>query len=185
MIVADKAPSLEKLEHYIDAEALEAMGVPAAAGHTPADGLRPPSLGAIASRENIHFYLMAFARASQIPMSGTKKEGIVRQTLPRGRRLDRRARLSRARRANTSESTSTSSSPAGPTARTGRSPATSAPSRPPSKTSSTSTSESSCPIPECEPRQDQEVDHSEAKATIVTDPPAEVCSEQIAPRLPG
>ena len=49
MIVADKASSLEKLQRYIDAEVLEAMGLPAAAGHTAADGLRPPSPGAIAT----------------------------------------------------------------------------------------------------------------------------------------
>jgi hypothetical protein len=75
VIVADKVASLEKLERYIDAEALQSMGLPAAAGHTVAEGFRPPSLGAIASRANIHFYLMTFARVSQLPMSGSKLEG--------------------------------------------------------------------------------------------------------------
>ena len=72
VIIADKAASLEKLQRYIDAESLESMGVPAGAGRTPADGLRPPSLGAIASTASIHFYLMAFARVGRIPMRGSK-----------------------------------------------------------------------------------------------------------------
>jgi hypothetical protein len=72
VIIADKAASLEKLQRYIDAEALESMGLPAGAGRTPADRLRLPSLGAIASTANIHFYLMAFARVSQIPMRASK-----------------------------------------------------------------------------------------------------------------
>ena len=54
--------------------------------------------GAIAARENVHFYLMAFARASQIPMSGSKEQGVAEQVLPRGRRLGRRARLSSTRK---------------------------------------------------------------------------------------
>jgi hypothetical protein len=74
VIIADKATSFEKLQSYIDAEALESMGLPAGAGRTPADGLRPPSLGAIAGRANIHFYLMAFARVSQIPTRSVKIE---------------------------------------------------------------------------------------------------------------
>ena len=82
VIVADKASSLEKLERYIDAEALEAMGVPAAAGRNPADGLRTPTLGAIAARENLHFYLMAFARMSRIAMSGSKQNGIFDRHYP-------------------------------------------------------------------------------------------------------
>ncbi len=82
VIVADKASALEKLARYIDAEAVEAMGVPAAAGRTPADGLRPPGLGAIASRDNIHFYLMAFARVSRIAISSTKKEGTFDKHYP-------------------------------------------------------------------------------------------------------
>ncbi len=82
VIIADKAESLEKLERYIDAEALQSMGVPAAAGHTAAEGLRPPSPGAIAARANIHFYLTRFARSSQIAMSGEKKEGVFDKHYP-------------------------------------------------------------------------------------------------------
>jgi hypothetical protein len=82
VIVADKAASLAKLEHYIDAEVFQSMGVPAAAGHTAAEGLQPPRLGAIAARENIHFYLMTFARIGQIPMSGAKKDGVFDKHYP-------------------------------------------------------------------------------------------------------
>jgi hypothetical protein len=82
VIVADTAASLEKLQRYIDAEAVEAMGVSAVAGHAPGDALRPPSLGAIAARENIHFYLMTFARMSQIPMSGSEEQGVSDKYYP-------------------------------------------------------------------------------------------------------
>jgi hypothetical protein len=82
VIVADKASSLEKLERYIDAETLEAMGVPASSGRTPADGLRPPTLGAIATRDHLHFYLMAFARMSRIAMSGSKQNRVFDRHYP-------------------------------------------------------------------------------------------------------
>jgi hypothetical protein len=82
VIVSDKASSLERLERYIDVETVQAMGVPAAAGHTAAEGLRPPSLGAVIARANVHFYLVAFARLSQIPISGSKKEGVFDRHYP-------------------------------------------------------------------------------------------------------
>jgi hypothetical protein len=82
VIVADKPSSLEKLERYIDMETLEAMGVPAAAGRTPADGLRPPTLGAIAARDHLHYYLMAFARMNRIVMSGSKQNGVFDKHYP-------------------------------------------------------------------------------------------------------
>ncbi len=82
VIVADKAASLDKLEHYIDAEVLQSMGVPAAAGHSAAEGLRPPNLGAIAARENIHFYLMAFARVRRFASSGSKQAGVFDKHYP-------------------------------------------------------------------------------------------------------
>src|SRR5262249_14550715 len=72
VIVADKAESLDKLSRYIDAETLESMGIPAGAGRTRADRVRTPSLGAIAGRANLHFYLMAFARVTRIPMRSAK-----------------------------------------------------------------------------------------------------------------
>ena len=43
---------------------------------------RPPNLGAIAARENIHFYLTTFARVSQIPVSGSKKDGVFDKHYP-------------------------------------------------------------------------------------------------------
>ena len=118
VIVADKASSLEKLERYIDAEALESMGVPAAAGRTPADGLRPPTLGAIAASDHLHFYLMAFARKSRIAMSGSKQNGVFDRHYPEadvwiGEQGYRASKL------NLSESTSTFSSPTRPAARIG------------------------------------------------------------------
>jgi hypothetical protein len=82
VIVADKAASLEKLQRYIDAEVLEAMGLPAAAGHVAGDVPRPPSPGAIADRANIHFYLMTFARVSRIPMNGSKTQGVAERHYP-------------------------------------------------------------------------------------------------------
>jgi hypothetical protein len=82
VIVADTASSLAKLRRYIDAEAVEAMGVSMTRRYTPGDAVRPPSLGAIAARENVHYYLMAFARASQIPMSGSKEQGVAERYYP-------------------------------------------------------------------------------------------------------
>ena len=84
VIVADKAASLQKLQYYIDTETLESMGVPAGAGRTRADGLRPPSLGAIAGQPNIHFYLMALARVSRIPMRASKAERSFDKYYPEG-----------------------------------------------------------------------------------------------------
>jgi hypothetical protein len=69
LIVTDTAKALESLGAHINAEVLEAMGVPASKELAPGDALRPPSLGAIASKETIHFYLMAFARWNQFPLA--------------------------------------------------------------------------------------------------------------------
>ena len=82
VLVADKASSLESLQRYIDAEVLEAMGVSAAAERAPGDGLRPPSLGAIAARDNVHFYLMSFARISRISLAGSKEQGVAEKYYP-------------------------------------------------------------------------------------------------------
>ena len=46
LIVTDTPEALESLRGLIDAETLEAMGVPAAKGRAPGGELRPPSLGA-------------------------------------------------------------------------------------------------------------------------------------------
>jgi len=73
--VIDAAPALTALQEFIDSETVEAMGVPASQGHAPGEEPRPPSLGAIASRESIHFYLMAFARWNQIPLFAAEEKG--------------------------------------------------------------------------------------------------------------
>jgi hypothetical protein len=79
LIVSDKAKSLNVLARHIDAEILEAMGTPASeSGDAPAEP-RPPSLGAITSRETIHFYLIAYARWNQVPLFAEQpKEGNAR-----------------------------------------------------------------------------------------------------------
>jgi hypothetical protein len=82
VIVTDTAQALEKLRAHIDSEILEAMGVAATAGHEPGEGPRPPSLGAIASRENIHFYLAAFARWSEIPLAASEEKGVLTRHYP-------------------------------------------------------------------------------------------------------
>jgi hypothetical protein len=70
VIVIDTSPALEKLGARIDEEILAAMGDSAADG---AGGPRFPGVGAIASPECIHFYLLAFARSREIPMSGAQQ----------------------------------------------------------------------------------------------------------------
>ena len=72
LMAVDTPKALEALRAHIDAETLEAMGVPASKGPLPGDELRPPNLGAIASKEAIHFYLMAFARWNQFPLAAVR-----------------------------------------------------------------------------------------------------------------
>jgi hypothetical protein len=68
VIVLDTDAALEELGRHIDAEILEAMGTLAAVSPVqgPAGEARLPSPGAIASREGIHFYLLAYARVRRI-----------------------------------------------------------------------------------------------------------------------
>jgi hypothetical protein len=75
LIVIDSARALMGLQDYIDSETLEAMGVSATRGHGAGEEPRPPALGAISSRESIHFYLMALARWNQIPLLAAEKKG--------------------------------------------------------------------------------------------------------------
>jgi hypothetical protein len=75
LIVVDRPRALEALFRYVDSQILEAMGVPASEGPAQADGLRPPSLGAIASGEAIHFYLMAFARSNEVRLVASQQRG--------------------------------------------------------------------------------------------------------------
>jgi hypothetical protein len=58
------------------------MGVPASEGQAPGDGPRPPSLGAVASREGIHFYLVAFARWNRIPLAAAQQRGVFDRAYP-------------------------------------------------------------------------------------------------------
>jgi hypothetical protein len=81
LLAVDTAPALEKLRRFIDSEVLEAMGVPTSDVQAAA-GPRPPSLGAIASREAIHFYLMTYARSHQIPLVGAEQKGVYTRLYP-------------------------------------------------------------------------------------------------------
>jgi hypothetical protein len=82
LIAVDTPKALESLRAHIDTEILEAMGVPAANGPPPGDELRPPSLGAIASREAIHFYLLAFARWNQFPLASAQNRIVAPRHYP-------------------------------------------------------------------------------------------------------
>jgi hypothetical protein len=78
LIVSDTARSVSLLARHIDTEILEAMGTTATDLDAAPGQPRPPSLGAIASRDNIHFYLMTFAQWNQIPLASEKKGGTAR-----------------------------------------------------------------------------------------------------------
>jgi hypothetical protein len=82
LIVTDTSEALESLRGLIDAETLQAMGVPAARGRTPAGELRPPSLGAIASTETIHFYLIAFARWNHFTLAAAQDRALSPKRYP-------------------------------------------------------------------------------------------------------
>jgi hypothetical protein len=82
LLVTDRAEVLGGLGNYIDSEILLAAGVPASESVAPGEGLRPPSLGAIASREAIHFYLMAFARRNRIPLAASEEKGVLARHYP-------------------------------------------------------------------------------------------------------
>ena len=81
VIVTDAQKALDSLGAYIDAETLEAMGVPAPGGRAPVER-RPPSLGAIASKETIHFYLMTFARTGDVRLSSSQQPGVLAKHYP-------------------------------------------------------------------------------------------------------
>jgi hypothetical protein len=82
LIVADSNEALEKLGATIDAEVLEAMGVPASDGQVADGGRRPPSPGATASREGIHFYLLAYARSNRIPLVASEQRVVATKYYP-------------------------------------------------------------------------------------------------------
>jgi hypothetical protein len=58
------------------------MGVPASKEPEPGNALRPPSLGAIASSETIHFYLMAFARWNEFPLAPAQDRAVAARRYP-------------------------------------------------------------------------------------------------------
>ena len=82
LIAVDTPKALESLRSHIDAEILEAMGVPAAKEPEPGNALRPPSLGAIASTEAIHFYLLAFARWNKFPLAAAQDRAMAAKHYP-------------------------------------------------------------------------------------------------------
>jgi hypothetical protein len=82
VIVTDTALALEKLRALIDSEILEAMGVSSSELREGVQRPRPPSVGAIASREGIHFYLLAFARCSQILLAPAQEAGMFTRYYP-------------------------------------------------------------------------------------------------------
>jgi hypothetical protein len=81
VIVADATKALESLRAHIDAEIMEAMGMPASEVRVPSEP-RPPCLGAIASKEAIHFYLLAFARSRRIPLASAQEPGALTKHYP-------------------------------------------------------------------------------------------------------
>jgi hypothetical protein len=82
VIVTDTDAALEKLGRHIDSEILEAMGAPAPAGEGGAPEVRLPSRGAIASREGIHFYLLAYARSNRIPLLASQQPRVATKSYP-------------------------------------------------------------------------------------------------------
>jgi hypothetical protein len=83
LIVVDSAGALTALQEFIDSQILEAMGVPAAPGHAQVEEPRPPSLGAIASPDAVHFYLMTFARWNHIPLFASEEKGAHERHYPK------------------------------------------------------------------------------------------------------
>jgi hypothetical protein len=82
LLVSDQAEAIIRLRDHVDSEIMQAMGLPAGDAPAPAEGVRPPSLGAIASREHIHFYLMTFARRSQIPLAAAEEKSVLARRYP-------------------------------------------------------------------------------------------------------
>ena len=93
VIVTDTDAAIEKLGSWIDSETLAAMGTMAPEASALAEGTRPPSAGAIASRECVHFYLLAFARTNRHFDVRGAAAGIGDEALCRGRRVAQPARL--------------------------------------------------------------------------------------------
>ena len=82
LIATDTDAALEKLGKHIDAEILEAMGGPAPEGAVAVPEVRLPSRGATASRECIHFYLLAYARSNRIPLLASQQPRMATKSYP-------------------------------------------------------------------------------------------------------
>lgn len=82
LIVMDSQSALEALGRFIDSETLAAMGMRSTGGLAPGEEPRPPGVGAIASRPNIHFYLMALARQKRIPLAPVRETGVASKYYP-------------------------------------------------------------------------------------------------------
>ncbi len=82
LIVTDTSRALKSLRTHIDSEILNAMGLTVSPGNDRGDDPRAPSLGAIASRESIHFYLMAFARWNHFPLVATEQKNRMASYYP-------------------------------------------------------------------------------------------------------
>ena len=83
VIVGDKAASLEKLQAYIDAEVLGAMGVSVTAGTHPAMRCDPRVSGRSPIAQTSTSISRAFARTSRFAMSGAKSRALLRGITPR------------------------------------------------------------------------------------------------------
>ena len=82
LIVMDSESVLAALGRFIDSETMEAMGVRSTRAQRADEPPRLPNVGAIASRENIHFYLMALARRSRIPLAPIRAAGVASKYYP-------------------------------------------------------------------------------------------------------
>ena len=82
LIVMDTETVLADLGRFIDSEIMEAMGVRSMDAQRPDLAPGPPNVGAIASRENIHFYLLALARRSRIPLASVRAAGVASMYYP-------------------------------------------------------------------------------------------------------
>jgi hypothetical protein len=82
LIVTDTDPAIEMLGAHLDSETLEAMGTPGSEEPDVVRDRRLPSPGAIASRERIHFYLLAYARSQRIPLASSQQPGVAGKYYP-------------------------------------------------------------------------------------------------------
>jgi hypothetical protein len=82
LIVMDTETVLADLGRFIDSETMESMGVRSMDAQRPNLAPGPPNVGAIASRENIHFYLLALARRSRIPLTSVRAAGVASMYYP-------------------------------------------------------------------------------------------------------